>query len=87
MTKGLFIEGITKDELTEILKGQNDIPDILINARQAQEVLSCDYKTLVQYVKSDLIVDYGGKRPQFKLRDVVELQKNNPKYKRFRDLS
>jgi hypothetical protein len=86
MTKGIFIDGITKDELHEILGGYNNVPDIMINAKQAQEVLNCDYKTLVQYVKESLLKDYGQKRPQFRLRDAIDLKKDNPKYKRFREL-
>lgn len=86
MTKGIFIDGITKDELHEILGGFYNVPDIMINAKQAQVVLSCDYKTLIQYVKENLLTDYGQKRPQFKLRETIELVKNNPKYKRFREL-
>jgi hypothetical protein len=86
MTKGIFIDGITKDELHEILGGYNNVPDIMINAKQAQEVLNCDYRTVMQYVKENLLIDYGKKRPQFRLRDAIDLKKDNPKYKRFREL-
>ena len=86
MTKGVFIDGITKEELHEILGGVHQVPDIMINAKQAQEVLTCDYKTLIQYVKESLLTDYGHKRPQFRLRETIELYRNNPKYKRFREL-
>lgn len=87
MTKGIFIDGITKEELHDMVSGKWEIPDILINAKQAQEILTCDYKTLMQYVSEDLIPNYGYKRPMFRLRDTVDLLKDNPKYKRFRNLA
>lgn len=86
---GIMIQGITKEELADMLNGKNtaDIPDIDITAKQAQKVLNVSYNTLMQYVTEGLLKNTGTRRPAFSLKEAVQLTNDKPRYKRYRELS
>lgn len=86
---GIMIQGITKEELADMLNGKNtaDIPDIDITAKQAQKVLNVSYNTLMQYVTEGLLKNTGTRRPAFSLKEAVQLANDKPRYKRYRELS
>ena len=86
---GIMIQGITKEELADMLNGKNtaDIPDIDITAKQAQKVLNVSYNTLMQYVTEGLLKNTGTRRPVFSLKEAVQLANDKPRYKRYRELS
>lgn len=87
MNESVIIHHITKQELEELLFSSKEIPDITINAKQAQKILSCSYKTLMSYVDQNLLFNYGKKRPAFKLKETIGILQNNPRYKRFRNIN
>ena len=86
---GIMIQGITKEELADMLNGKNtaDIHDIDITAKQAQKVLNVSYNTLMQYVTEGLLKNTGTRRPAFSLKEAVQLANDKPRYKRYRELS
>ena len=89
MTESVLIHNISFEELKSLLAGTyivDEIIDLEINAKQAQKILDCSYKTLMSYIEKEHLHSTGGKRPLFNLKEVIELKQSKLKYKRFSNL-
>ena len=74
------------DELRDVLEQTRiEIPSLMINAQQTCTVLGITPKTLIEWTRLRLLINYGIDRPQYQLREVCELNTKGMRYMRFKD--
>lgn len=67
----------------------SDVPDFEISISQAQIILGVTYPTIVTYMNEGTLqnISTDNRRAKFNFYDVLQLRRENIKYKRFRTLN